>query len=71
MLQNLQSVILDELHSLVSSKRGALLSLALSRVTAAAPEVRYPTWNQVYVDGTHLKMSEGDRDLTWTNIIGY
>jgi hypothetical protein len=29
-----------------------------------------PTWNQVYVDGTHLKMSEGDRDLTWTNIIG-
>ena len=29
-----------------------------------------PTWNQVYVDGTHLKMSEGDRDLTWTNVIG-
>ena len=29
-----------------------------------------PTWNQVYVDGTHLKLSEGDRDLTWTNIIG-
>ena len=29
-----------------------------------------PTWNQIYVDGTHLKMSEGDRDLTWTNVIG-
>ena len=29
-----------------------------------------PTWNQVYVDGTHLKMSEGERDLTWTNVIG-
>jgi Transglutaminase-like superfamily len=29
-----------------------------------------PTWNQVYVDGTHLELSEGDRDLTWTNIIG-
>jgi hypothetical protein len=29
-----------------------------------------PTWNQVYVDGTHLKMSTGDRDLAWTNVIG-
>ena len=29
-----------------------------------------PTWNQVYVDGTHLKMSEGDRDLAWTNVLG-
>lgn len=29
-----------------------------------------PTWGQVYVDGTHLKMSTGDRDLAWTNVIG-
>jgi hypothetical protein len=29
-----------------------------------------PTWNQVYVDGTHLKMSTGDRDLAWTNVLG-
>ncbi|MFO0842831.1 MAG: transglutaminase-like domain-containing protein [Gemmataceae bacterium] len=29
-----------------------------------------PTWNQVYVDGTHLKMSTGERDLAWTNVIG-
>lgn len=29
-----------------------------------------PTWHQIYVDGTHLKMSSGDRDLAWTNVIG-
>jgi len=29
-----------------------------------------PTWNQVYVDATHLKMSDGERDLAWTNVIG-
>lgn len=29
-----------------------------------------PTWNQVYVDGTHLKMSEGDKDLAWANVAG-
>jgi transglutaminase-like putative cysteine protease len=29
-----------------------------------------PTWGQVYVDGTHLKMSTGERDLAWTNVIG-
>jgi hypothetical protein len=29
-----------------------------------------PTWGQVHVDGTHLKMSTGDRDLAWTNVMG-
>ena len=29
-----------------------------------------PTWHQVYVDGTHLKMSEGERDLAWANVAG-
>jgi hypothetical protein len=29
-----------------------------------------PTWNQVYVDGTHIKLSEGPRDLTWANVAG-
>jgi hypothetical protein len=29
-----------------------------------------PTWGQVYVDGTHLKMSTSDRDLAWTNVMG-
>lgn len=39
MLQGLRMIILDELHALVTSKRGVLLSLALSRVQAHAPEV--------------------------------
>jgi hypothetical protein len=29
-----------------------------------------PTWNQVYVDGTHIKLSEGSRDLAWANVAG-
>jgi ATP-dependent helicase Lhr and Lhr-like helicase len=41
MLAGLKTVILDELHSLVASKRGALLSLALSRVAAHARDVRF------------------------------
>jgi ATP-dependent Lhr-like helicase len=40
MLRHLKSIILDELHSLVTSKRGVLLSLALSRVQGFAPEAR-------------------------------
>jgi ATP-dependent Lhr-like helicase len=38
LLKGLRTVILDELHSLVTSKRGVLLSLALSRLQAHAPE---------------------------------
>jgi ATP-dependent helicase Lhr and Lhr-like helicase len=38
MLKNLRTVILDELHAVVTSKRGVLLSLALTRVKAHAPE---------------------------------
>jgi ATP-dependent helicase Lhr and Lhr-like helicase len=38
MLKGLRTVILDELHSLVTSKRGVLLSLALTRLQAHAPE---------------------------------
>jgi ATP-dependent Lhr-like helicase len=37
MLKGLRTVILDELHSIVTSKRGVLLSLALSRVQTLAP----------------------------------
>jgi hypothetical protein len=29
-----------------------------------------PTWDQVYVDGTHIKMSEGDKDMAWVNVVG-
>jgi ATP-dependent Lhr-like helicase len=38
LLRNLRTVILDELHAMVTSKRGVLLSLALSRLQAHAPE---------------------------------
>jgi ATP-dependent helicase Lhr and Lhr-like helicase len=37
LLKGLRTVILDELHSLVTSKRGVLLSLALTRLQAHAP----------------------------------
>ena len=40
MLGDLSCVILDELHSIVTSKRGVLLSLALSRVATHAPSAR-------------------------------
>ena len=40
MLRHLKSIILDELHSLVTSKRGVLLSLALSRGQSVAPMAR-------------------------------
>jgi len=40
MLASLKTVILDELHSLVTSKRGVLLSLALTRIEAHAPQSR-------------------------------
>ncbi len=38
--KDLKYVVLDELHSLVSSKRGHLLSLGLARVRRHAPEMR-------------------------------
>lgn len=36
----LRTIVLDELHALVTSKRGDLLSLALARVRRLAPEAR-------------------------------
>ncbi|WP_395662761.1 ligase-associated DNA damage response DEXH box helicase [Aestuariivirga sp.] len=38
LLKGLRTVILDELHSMVTSKRGVLLSLALSRLRSLAPD---------------------------------
>jgi hypothetical protein len=29
-----------------------------------------PTWDQFFVDGTHLKLSEGSRDSAWSNLAG-
>ncbi|MGQ0485304.1 MAG: ligase-associated DNA damage response DEXH box helicase, partial [Hyphomicrobiales bacterium] len=40
MLGDLRCIVLDELHSIVTSKRGVLLSLAISRVQSHAPQAR-------------------------------
>lgn len=40
LLRHVKTIIVDELHALVTSKRGVLLSLALSRVKALAPAVK-------------------------------
>ncbi len=40
LFRSLKCIIIDELHSLVTNKRGVLLSLALTRVQALAPDVR-------------------------------
>jgi hypothetical protein len=29
-----------------------------------------PTWNEIFVDATHIKFSEGSEDLAWTNVVG-
>jgi ATP-dependent Lhr-like helicase len=40
LLAHLKAIVLDELHSLVTSKRGVLMSLALTRVHTHAPRAR-------------------------------
>ncbi len=40
LFRSLKCIIIDELHALVTNKRGVLLSLALTRVKALAPDVR-------------------------------
>ena len=37
---SLKRIVLDELHALVTSKRGELLSLAIARIAALAPQMR-------------------------------
>ena len=29
-----------------------------------------PTWNQVYVDAAHIKLTEGTEDWAWVNLLG-
>ncbi|HEY7764794.1 MAG TPA: ligase-associated DNA damage response DEXH box helicase [Aestuariivirgaceae bacterium] len=40
LFRNLRAIVLDELHALVASKRGALLSLGLARLNRLAPQAR-------------------------------
>jgi ATP-dependent helicase Lhr and Lhr-like helicase len=55
LLRNLKCVIIDELHSLVHSKRGVLLSLALTRVRTHAPMVRFTGLSATVADVDALR----------------
>ena len=55
LLRNLKCVIIDELHSLVHSKRGVLLSLALTRVRTHAPTARFVGLSATVADPDALR----------------
>jgi ATP-dependent helicase Lhr and Lhr-like helicase len=55
LLRNLKCVIIDELHSLVHSKRGVLLSLALTRLRTHAPHVRFTGLSATVADVDALR----------------
>ena len=55
LLRNLKCVIIDELHSIVSQKRGVLLSLALSRLRAHAPSARFTGLSATVADPDALR----------------
>ena len=52
MFGTLKRVILDELHSLVTSKRGDLLSLGLARLFTLAPQL---TTDRPFRDGCRAR----------------
>ncbi len=55
LLRNLQCVIIDELHSIVSNKRGVLLSLALTRLRTHAPQARFVGLSATVADPDALR----------------
>jgi ATP-dependent helicase Lhr and Lhr-like helicase len=55
LLRHTKAIILDELHSLVTSKRGVLLSLALTRIRAHAPDVRLTGLSATVADPDALR----------------
>ena len=55
LLRSLKAVIIDELHSVVSNKRGVLLSLALTRLKAHAPAARFTGLSATVADPDALK----------------
>jgi ATP-dependent helicase Lhr and Lhr-like helicase len=57
LLRSLKAVIIDELHSIVASKRGVLLSLALTRLKAHAPMTRFT--------GLSATVADPDALLAW------
>ena len=50
----LQNIILDELHALVTNKRGHLLSLAIARLRAHAPKLRLTGLSATVADARPL-----------------
>jgi ATP-dependent helicase Lhr and Lhr-like helicase len=57
LLRSLRVVIIDELHSVVSNKRGVLLSLALTRLKSHAPRARFT--------GLSATVADPDALLAW------
>jgi ATP-dependent helicase Lhr and Lhr-like helicase len=55
LLRNLKCVIIDELHSIAHSKRGVLLSLALTRIRSHAPGVRLTGLSATVADPDALR----------------
>ena len=55
LLRSLKCVIIDELHSIVSQKRGVLLSLALSRLRTHAPLARFTGLSATVADPDALR----------------
>ncbi len=55
LLRNLNCVIIDELHSIVNSKRGVLLSLALTRLRTHAPHTRFTGLSATVADPDALR----------------
>jgi ATP-dependent Lhr-like helicase len=55
LLRSLKCVIIDELHSIVSQKRGVLLSLALARLRSHAPHARFTGLSATVADPDALR----------------
>lgn len=55
LFQDLNTVVLDELHALAPSKRGDLLSLALARLSAINPKLRRVGLSATVADSAHLR----------------
>ncbi len=55
LLRSLKAVIIDELHSVVSNKRGVLLSLALTRLKTHAPAARFTGLSATVADPAALR----------------
>jgi len=53
--EDVKTVILDELHALVTSKRGDLLALGLSRLRAIAPDIRAVGLSATVADPDELR----------------